>query len=283
MTQTDDILIVPGAYDALTALLVEEAGFNALYLTGSGVSYTMSGRPDLGTVTQTEMRERLWHIVDRVSIPVIADADTGYGGVLNVRRTVREYERAGASALQLEDQVFPKRCGHYPGKELVPAAEMLARIGCALDTRTDDDFLLIARTDAIAVEGFEAAIERASAYAEAGADIVFIEAPTSKQQLQSLPARLPAIPLMANMVEGGVTPYLSADELRAFGFRLVIFPNAITRSVVWATRRLLGTLRTSHSAAPLLGDMVTFSELSDLVGLPEDFDYASRWGAPQRG
>jgi 2-methylisocitrate lyase-like PEP mutase family enzyme len=275
-----EIVVAPGAYDALTALLVERAGFPAMYLTGSGVSYSMLGRPDLGIVSQTEMRERLWHIVDRVSIPVIADADTGYGGVLNVRRTVREYERAGASAIQLEDQVFPKRCGHYPGKQLAPLPEMIARIKCALDVRTDERFLIIARTDAIATDGFERAIERAVMYAESGADIVFVEAPVSVKELASIPARIPA-PVLVNMVEGGLTPYLTASELGRYGYRIVIFPNAVTRAVVWAADRLLATLRSSGTAAPMLDEMFSFGQLSELVGLSDSLEYAAGFDPPK--
>src|SRR4249919_3585703 len=222
------ILVAPGVYDALTAHLAERAGFSAVYVSGAGIAYTRLGRPDIGLVSMSEVADTLALIRDRVDAHLIVDADTGYGNALNVARTVRCLERMGARGIQIEDQDFPKRCGHLDGKALIPAQEMCGKIRAAVDTRHSHETLIVARTDAVAAEGFERAIERAVMYREAGADMLFVEAPRSGDDLARINLVLgSSVPLMANMVEGGKTPTLSAAELESIGFALVIFPGAI--------------------------------------------------------
>ncbi len=261
------ILVAPGAPDALTARIIAQVGFEAVYFTGAGFSYTHLGAPDLGFVSFTETVWRLGAIVEAVSLPVIADADTGYGNALNVARTVREFEKAGAAALQLEDQPFPKRCGHLSPKGVIPVEEMVGKIQAAVDTRRDAELIIIARTDARASEGFEAAIERAARYHAAGADLLFVEAPTTKDELAAIPQRLRA-PTMANMVEGGTTPLCRAEELTAMGYRLVIFPGAAVRVAAAAILRLMTTLKEQGTTAGALDQMLSFRELNALVDLP---------------
>src|SRR5215475_3791222 len=225
------ILVAPGVYDALTAHLAEQAGFPALYVSGAAIAYTRLGRPDIGLVTMNEVADIVAMIRDRVGAHLVVDADTGYGNALNVGRTIRLFERAGANAIQLEDQAFPKRCGHLDNKTLIPAEEMVGKIRAALDARQSRETLLIARTDAIAVEGFDQAITRAINYRDAGADILFVEAPKTRAELQRIPPAIDNVPLMANMVEGGKTPSLTAADLEALGFSLVIFPGGIVRAL----------------------------------------------------
>src|SRR5215510_5314918 len=226
------IVVAPGVYDAFTALVAQQSGFTTLYVSGAAISYTLLGRPDIGLVSMSEVVEIVGVMRDRVDADLIVDADTGYGNALNVGRTMRLFERAGASAIQLEDQDFPKRCGHLDGKVLVPAAEMTGKIRAALDARASRDTLIIARTDAVAVEGFERAVERAQRYQEAGADMLFIEAPKTRDELTRIVTTFGRnVPLMANMVEGGKTPPLSAAELETIGFALVIFPGGIARAL----------------------------------------------------
>ena len=225
------ILVAPGVYDALTAHLAERAGFSAVYVSGAGIAYTRLGRPDIGLVAMSEVADTVALIRDRVGSHLIVDADTGYGNALNVARTVRLFERAGANAIQIEDQDFPKRCGHLDNKTLIPAQEMVGKIKAALDARHSRETLVIARTDAIAVEGFEPAIARAVAYRDAGADVLFVEAPKTRDELRRIAPALKGVPLMANMVEGGRTPALKAADLEALGFALVIFPGGIVRAV----------------------------------------------------
>ena len=225
------IVVVPGVYDAFTALVATQAGFATLYVSGAAIAYTKLARPDIGLTGMSEVAETITLIRDRVGAHLIVDADTGYGNALNVVRTVRVFERAGASAIQLEDQDFPKRCGHLDGKVLIPADEMVGKIKAALDTRVSSDTLVIARTDAVAVEGFERAIERAARYREAGADVLFVEAPKTREELARVAQALPGVPLLANMVEGGKTPPLPAAALEALGFALVIFPGGIVRAL----------------------------------------------------
>src|SRR3989441_5962500 len=224
------IVVAPGVYDAFTALLADQAGFRTLYVSGAAIAYTRLGRPDIGLVSMSEVVEIIGVIRDRVNADLIVDADTGYGNALNVGRTMRLFERAGANAIQLEDQEFPKRCGHLDGKVLVPAAEMVGKIKAALDARRSRETLVIARTDAVAVEGFERAIERAALYRDAGADVLFVEAPKTRAELGRIAPALGGVPLMANMVEGGKTPPLPAAELEAMGFALVIFPGGLVRA-----------------------------------------------------
>lgn len=270
------IVVAPGAYDGLTARLVEKSGFPAVYLTGAGVSYSTLGQPDLGLVSFSEMVERASCVAQAVSIPVIADGDTGYGGPLNVIRAVREYERAGVAAIQLEDQVFPKRCGHLARKALISREEMCGKLEAACWARVNPATLVIGRTDARAVEGLEAAIARAKAYAKAGAELIFVEAPASPEELKRIAAEVPA-PCMANMVEGGKTPLCSAAELQAMHYRLVIFPNLIIRVMTKASLEALAELHATGTSAHLLGRMLSFSELTDFLGLSELQDLADRF------
>src|SRR5512140_1674246 len=226
------IVVAPGVYDAFTALAATQAGFATLYVSGAAIAYTRLGRPDIGLVSMSEVAETIALIRDRVDAHLIVDADTGYGNALNVVRTVRTFERAGASAIQLEDQDFPKRCGHLDGKTLIPADEMCGKIRAAVDARHSRETLIIGRTDAVAVEGFDRAVERAAMYREAGADMLFVEAPKARDDLARMVAALGGkLPLMANMVEGGKTPPLCAAELQAIGFALVIFPGGVVRAL----------------------------------------------------
>jgi methylisocitrate lyase len=260
------ILVAPGAHDALTARIVERVGFEAVYFTGAGFSYTHLGAPDLGLVSLSETVWRAAAIVEATGLPVIADADTGYGNALNVTRAVREFERAGVAAIQLEDQVSPKRCGHLSGKAVIETDEMIGKIRAAADTRQDADLVIIARTDARAVLGLEQAIERVQRYREAGADLLFVEAPTSKEELAAIARRLPP-PIMANMVEGGSTPLCTAAELDAMGYSLVIFPGAAVRMAAAAITKLMAALKQQGTTAGLLDQMLSFRELNDLLSL----------------
>ncbi len=264
------ILVAPGIFDALTATLAEQAGAEVVYLSGASIAYTRFGRPDIGLVTMTEVAETVAAVRDRIEIPLIVDADTGFGNALNVQRTVRVFERMGASALQLEDQTLPKRCGHLAGKVLVPAGEMRGKIRAALDARASDRTLIIARTDAIAVEGIEAALDRAESYAEAGADMLFVEAPQSRGQIDAIMARLKGkAPLMANMVEGGKTPLMAADELQGLGYSMVIFPGGAVRAMAATAQRYYASLLATGSNAAMGEAMFDFSELQELIGTAE--------------
>ena len=264
------ILLAPGVYDALGALMAARAGFEAVYLSGAGIAYTRLGRPDIGLVDMSEVAATCARIRERVDLPIVADADTGYGNALNVQRTVFNFERAGAAAVQLEDQTLPKRCGHLRGKRLVPAGEMVGKIKAALDARTGDGPLVIARTDAIAVEGFEAALERAERYAEAGADVLFVEAPRTKAELEAVGARFrDRVPVMANMVEGGLTPVLPAAELERLGFSLVIFPSGLPRAVVKLMETYFATLKRDGTTAGMGDLMLDFQALQKRLGTEE--------------
>lgn len=264
------ILLAPGVTDALTAAIAAAAGFEALYLTGAGLAYTRLGRPDVGLVTASEVADTIALVTDRVPLPLIVDADTGFGNALNMQRTMRLFEKAGAAALQIEDQTFPKRCGHLRDKTLIPAAEMTGKIRAAVDARHDAGTLVIARTDAIAVDGFDAAIERAGRYAEAGADVLFVEAPQDRRQLAGIVAALgDRAPLMANMVEGGDTPLTGTADLEAIGFRLVIFPGGIVRAMAKAAEAFYASLRTHGTTAPFRDQMFDFAGLNALIGTPE--------------
>lgn len=268
LLRAEPIVVAPGAYDALTARLVERAGFPAVYLTGAGVSYTHLGQPDLGLVTLDEMVARANAITSAVGIPAIADGDTGFGSALNVQRTVRAYEAAGLAGIQLEDQTFPKRCGHLEGKEVIGSAEMAGKIRAAVDARKDDDFVVIARTDAIATHGLAEALDRLRRYADAGADVLFADGPTTLEDLRAIPPALPR-PAMANMVEGGRTPALAASELAKLGYRLVIFPNSLVRLFARQGAALLDALRASGSTEGARDRMLSFDELNQLLGTPE--------------
>ena len=264
------ILIAPGVYDPLTALLAEKAGFEALYVSGAAIAYTRLGRPDVGLVSMSEVVETVTLIRDRVKAHLIVDADTGYGNALNVLRTVRLLERAGANAIQLEDQNFPKRCGHLDDKAVIPAQEMAGKIKAAIDARDSAETLIIARTDAVAVEGFDRALSRAATYREAGADILFIEAPRQYDELARIAEEIGGkTPLMANMVEGGKTPILAAAELQKLGFSFVIFPGGIVRALAKAAEDFYGSLKSHGTTDPFRARMFDFAALNDVVGTPE--------------
>jgi 2-methylisocitrate lyase-like PEP mutase family enzyme len=263
------LLVAPGAYDALTARLVERAGFPAVYLSGAGVAYSQLAQPDLGLVSMTEMAERVATLARATSLPVIADGDNGHGDVLQVRRTVQLFEAAGAAAIQLEDQVLPKRCGHLGPVGVIAPEEMLRKLKAALEARRSRDFLLIARTDARAVEGLDAAIARARRYREAGADVLFVEAPRTREELAEVARALAGTPLVLNQVEGGRTPLLPADEAQALGYRLAIWPNSLVRRFARAGADLLRALATDGTTAAAGEPMSSFDELQTLVGLPE--------------
>jgi len=274
------IIVAPGVYDALTASLAASAGFEALYLSGAGIAYTKLGQPDIGLVSLSEVADTLAHVCERVDAPVIVDADTGYGNALNVQRTVRLFERAGAAAIQIEDQTFPKRCGHLADKSVVPAREMAGKIRAAVDARASEDTIIIARTDAAAVEGFEAAVERAHRYREAGADVLFVEAPRTREQLGAIAKALGgSAPLMANMVEGGQTPILSGPELEAIGFRIVIFPGAIVRAVAHAAQDFFDILRRDGTTDAFRNRMFDFDALNRLVGTTAMLERGRRYEA----
>ncbi|MBC7800249.1 MAG: isocitrate lyase/phosphoenolpyruvate mutase family protein [Gemmatimonadaceae bacterium] len=258
-------LLCPGVYDALSAAMAEQAGFHAAYLSGASVAYTRLGRPDIGLVGLTEVADTTARIRERVALPLIVDADTGWGNALNVQRAVRVLERAGATAIQLEDQAFPKRCGHLQDKRLVPAAEMVGKLRAAVDAR--DTALIVARTDAIATEGLDAATDRAEAYLAAGADILFIEAPESLQQMQAIAARFAhRVPLLANMVEGGRTPILPANTLGEIGFRLVIFPGGTVRAMALTLQDYFASLHAHGTTAPFAQRMFDFAGLNRMLG-----------------
>lgn len=267
---TGKILVAPGVYDGLTAAIAQAAGFEALYLSGAALAYTRLGRPDIGLTSVTEMADTMALIADRVELPVIIDADTGFGNALNAQRTMRQYERAGAAALQIEDQTYPKRCGHLKDKTLISAAEMAGKIRAMTDARRSEDTLIVARTDAIAVEGFGAATDRAEAYLEAGADVLFIEAPQSRAQLQEITAQFKGrVPLLANMVEGGATPMHDAGDLETLGFSLVIFPGGIVRALARTAQDYYASLATHGTNAPFAGRMHDFDGLNEVIGTAE--------------
>jgi 2-methylisocitrate lyase-like PEP mutase family enzyme len=262
--------MAPGAYDTLTARLVEQAGFDAVYLTGGGYSRA-NGYPDLGLLTLSENVRFIGLTVEAVGIPVIADADTGYGNAINVIRTVREYEKAGVAAFHLEDQVSPKKCGHYEGKEVIGAAEMVGKIHAAVDTRRDPDLVIIARSDARAVEGLQAAIDRVNAYLEAGADVGFVEAPENVEELRIVGRDVKG-PALVNVFEGGKTPMLPAHELQAMGFRLGIYPSQTHRAAIRAAQRVLAALKEDGDTRRVEDELATFQEREDAVG-------TARWRA----
>ena len=274
------IVVAPGVYDAFTALVATQAGFQSLYVSGAAIAYTKLGRPDIGLVSMSEVAETIALIRDRIDAHLIVDADTGYGNALNVVRTMRTFERAGASAIQLEDQDFPKRCGHLDGKGLIPADEMVGKIKAALDTRASRDTLVIARTDAVAVEGFDRAIERASLYKEAGADVLFVEAPKTREELGRVVTALPGIALMANMVEGGKTPPLPAAELEAIGFALVIFPGGIVRALAHHAVGYYASLAANGTTEPFRNQMLDFDGLNRVIGTPEMIALGKRYESP---
>jgi 2-methylisocitrate lyase-like PEP mutase family enzyme len=277
-----NILVAPGVYDALTGLIAEQAGAETVYLSGASIAYTRFGRPDIGLVSMNEVADTVAAVRDRVSIPIIVDADNGFGNALNVQRTVRVFERMGAAALQLEDQTMPKRCGHLDGKSLISSEEMAGKIRAACDARHSEETLIIGRTDAIAVEGFEAALDRAEAYVEAGADVLFVEAPQSVDQIEKVVSRLAGrVPLMANMVEGGKTPAVDAAGLEKLGYSLVIFPGGIVRAVAAMARDYYSNLVGTGSNAGFRNRMFDFSGLNELIGTPEMLAQGHRYDKEQ--
>ncbi|SAI21169.1 isocitrate lyase family enzyme [Bordetella ansorpii] len=271
-------VLAPGVYDALTALIAEQAGFDALYLSGGAVAYSQLGRSDVGLTTATETADVLQRITDRVSLPIIVDGDTGYGNALNTQRTVRLFERAGASMIQLEDQTFPKRCGHLENKSLVSTAEMCGKLRAALDARHSPDTLVLARTDAVAVEGLEAARERAEAYLACGVDALFIEAVNSTADMDTVCKQFASrTPLLANMVEGGKTPVRSARELSERGYRIVIFPGGTARFVSRQLQHYFGSLKEHGTTEPMWPEMNDFNALNGLIGTPELLELSRKY------
>lgn len=271
-------VVAPGAYDALSARLVEEAGFPAVYLTGFGSAASLLGRPDIGLLTGTEMVDQARRIAAAVDVPVVADADTGYGNPINVIRTVREFERAGVAGIHLEDQSMPKRCGHLSGKTVVPVGEMVAKIRAAVQARLDPDFVLIARTDARAVEGLPAALDRAARYREAGADVLFVEAPEDESEIEQIARTFAGVPLLFNWAEGGRTPPMPLDRLGELGFSLVIFPIGLLLSATAALRSFLARLSREGTPQGMLAELPRFPDFVDFIGMAEVRRLEERFG-----
>jgi carboxyvinyl-carboxyphosphonate phosphorylmutase len=274
----EEMVLAPGCFDALGARLVQQAGFPAAYMTGFGSAAAWLGRPDVGLMTMTEMVDNARRIAQVVELPVIADADTGYGNALNVIRTVHEYEAAGVAAIHLEDQVMPKKCGHMEGKALIGADEMAAKVAAAVDARRSDEFLIIARTDARAVEGLEAALQRARRYREAGADVLFVEAPQSVDEIREVARRLADVPLLFNYAEGGKSPPVTHELLQSLGFRLVIFPLSLLLAATAAMRSALERISADGSPRDLLPSLMGFGDFLELIGIEEIRELDQRYG-----
>ncbi|WP_439121593.1 isocitrate lyase/PEP mutase family protein [Marivita sp.] len=275
---SDEILVAPGVYDALTAALAAQAGFEALYLSGAAVAYTRLGRPDIGLTSVSEMADTMALIRDRVDLPVIIDADTGFGNALNAQRTMRLYERAGANALQVEDQTYPKRCGHLAEKSIISTQEMVGKIAAMADARASDETLIIARTDAVAVDGFNAATDRAEAYVEAGADALFIEALRSVDEMKTVTERFKGrVPLLVNMVEGGATPIQNASFLNDLGFSIVIFPGGIVRALAHTAEAYYQSLMSTGSNRAFADNMFDFGGLNERLGTDEMLALGKRY------
>ena len=264
-----EAILAPGAYDALTARIIEQAGFPAVYMTGFGTSASLLGRPDVGLLTMSQMADNARRIAQAVDVPVIADADTGYGNALNVIRTVQEYESAGVSAIHIEDQVMPKKCGHMENKQVIPASEMAEKIHAAVEARRSGDFLIIARTDARAVEGLDQALRRAHAYREAGADILFVEAPQNKDEVAQVARAFPDVPLLFNWAEGGKTPPMRLEELKELGYRIVIFPISALLTAAKAVRAVLAEIKAEGTPMRAFPDRASFQEFNEMMGLGE--------------
>jgi 2-methylisocitrate lyase-like PEP mutase family enzyme len=273
--------IAPGVADALAARLVAREGFDVVYMTGFGTSVARLGMPDVGLLTASEMIENAARIADASGLPVLADADTGFGNAINTRRTIRDYEKAGVAGVHIEDQAWPKRCGHLSGKRVIPADEMASKIRAACDGRRDPDFMIVARTDAIAVEGLERAFDRAQLYLEAGADMLFIEAPVGRAQVESVAERFKGTPLLYNMAASGKTPDLPIEELGRLGFNLAIYPNWLLLAAIPAMRAVLTELRQKGSIAGLRDKVATFAEFTEVAGLPEIRLLEERYGLPE--
>lgn len=274
-------LMAPGAADALTARLIAKHGFEAIYMTGAGTTAVRLGMPDVGLLTMNEMVDNAQRIAEASQLPLVADADTGYGGPVNVQRTVRAYERAGVAGIHIEDQQWPKRCGHLAGKSLIPAEEMVAKIRAGLDARNDANFVLIARTDALSVEGFERAMERCRRYEEAGADMIFLEAPSRPEHLAAIPKAF-GKPTLYNMASSGKTPFLHIDEIGKLGFKLVIYPNFALLSAITAITRTLTELKGKGTVAGVVNDIASFQEFFNLVGMKEVQEAEAKYGVDER-
>lgn len=273
-----EALKVPGVFDGLSALLVERAGFEAVFLSGASLAYTRFGRPDLGLVSFAELLGTVRTLRERIALPLIVDIDTGFGNALNVARTVRELEKAGASALQMEDQVAPKRCGHMSGKQVVPAGEMVGKIRAALDARRDADTLIVARTDALTVEGFEAALERAERYVDAGADLLFVEAPATREQMRTIAARFGSrVPLVHNLVEGGRSPVANAAELQDVGYRVGLYPAMLAHLFARQAEIYLRRLMEEGGTTSFAGELHDISSINALLGAPQMLELAARY------
>jgi 2-methylisocitrate lyase-like PEP mutase family enzyme len=264
----DRLLVAPGCFDGLSARLVEEAGFEAAYLSGGAVARSM-GIPDIGLVTMSEVIDRAAQVVAAVKIPIIADADTGYGNAVNLVRSVREFERTGVAAIHIEDQITPKRCGHLDGKEVIPLPEMENKLQAALANRNDPDFSIIARTDARGVHGFDDAISRGRAFAKLGVDAIFVEAPQSEAELEEIPRALPDVPLLVNVFKGGKTPMLPVERLQQMGYRIAIYPSETQRAAIHAMRQALGLLKREGTTEKMDDALTTFKERDKIVGLDE--------------
>lgn len=260
-------ILVPGAYDALSAKILKQVGFKVLYMTGSGVTASLTGMPDVGILTMMEMVNQARNIVNAIDLPLICDADNGYGNPINVIRTVKEYERAGVAGIHIEDQVAPKKCGHFEGKQIIPAEEMVKKIEAAIYAREDNDFLLIARTDARSVKGLDEALRRARLYAEAGADMIFVESPQSIDELRTISNELSDIPLLVNMIEGGKTPTLPFEDLQEMGFKIVLFPTSGIRAVAKTLQELAGHLYKYKDTKDFEDRLVTFQGRNQITGL----------------
>ena len=268
LLKRNQLLVAPGCFDGLSARLVEEAGFEAAYLSGGAVARSM-GIPDIGLVTMSESIERAVEVVSAIKIPIIADADTGYGNAVNLVRSVREFERAGVAAIHIEDQITPKRCGHLDGKEVIPLSEMEMKLAAALKTRTDPDFCIIARTDARGVNGFDDAIQRARAFAKLGVDAIFVEAPQSEEELAEIPRRIPDVPLLVNVFKGGKTPMLPMQRLEQMGYRIAIYPSETQRAAIHAMRTTLATLKREGTTESIDTMLTTFKERDRVVALDD--------------
>lgn len=272
-----DTVLAPGVFDLISARIADQAGFSALYMTGYGITASHLGLPDAGLATYSDMVDRVERLAERCITPLIADGDTGYGGALNVRHTVRGYERAGAAGIQLEDQVFPKKCGHTLGRQVIPLEDAVTKIKVAVDSRLDEDFLIIARTDARTAHGLDAALERAAAFREAGADVIFVESPESKDEMATITERFDC-PLVANMVEGGRTPVLPVSELKALGFALAIFPATAFLAASKTLSHVYGTLAEKGSSASLENQLDDFDAFSRMIGFEDVWDFDKRYG-----
>jgi len=287
LLESGQTIVAPGAFDPLSARLVEEAGFPAVYMTGFGTSAALIGRPDVGLLTMTEMAGNAGRIADCVDVPVIADADTGYGNPLNVIRTVAAYEAAGVAGIHIEDQVAPKKCGHMEGKLVIPAGEMAEKVRAATEARAQPDFVIIARTDARAVEGLAAALERGRRYRDAGADVLFIEALTSEAEAEAAVRALPGVPLLFNWAEGGKTPPISLERVRELGYRIIIFPISTLLAATAAMRGILHEIARAGTPAGAMSELPTFAEFVDFIGLPQvreaEQRYAVKADAPGPG